>query len=111
MASASLPWRRQKELREGQIVPPVYAQDSPRSHVLAFSGGSPWLQAALGCLSRTPLLHSALSLHAPEPEGGLGIPSAFPLAGPRPHLALLSLHALASWAQLSLLRPSLDTER
>ena len=36
---------------------------------------------------------------------------AFVLARPRPHLALLSLHALSSRAQLSLLWPSLDTER
>lgn len=49
--------------------------------------------------------------HAPEPEGGLGTPSAFALAGPRPQPPLLSPHARWSWAQLVVLRPSLDTER
>lgn len=97
-------------LEKRKLFPCVCGQDSPLSLVPAFRGGRPWPQAALGCLYRMSLSHSVFSLNAPEPEGGLGIPSAFFLAGPRPHFALLNFHLLLRWAQLSLLWPNLDME-
>lgn len=97
----------------GRMFPPGCGQDSPPSPLLRPSEET-------GPGRKLPLLsfqNGPASFHAPpwppsalEPEGGLGISSAFALAGPRPHRASLSLGALLTWAQLSLLRPSLDTE-
>lgn len=81
----------------GRLFPPWCGQDQLSPDAVAFGGDRSWPQAALGCLSRKTLRHSTLSISppcGPEPEGGLGIPPAFAPAGPRAHLALLSLPAL-----------------
>ena len=98
--------------RADRTTPPAWGQDSPPHTIplslLALRGRRPWPLAALDCLSRKALPHPAHPLRpcAPAPEG-LHLPAGAPRASPR----FANLHALSSWAQLSLLWPSLDTER
>lgn len=93
--------------REGQTDPP--SSVGGRTPLPAPLPVLFWPLEDAGGPGRTQALPQPLG--APAPEGGPGTASAFVLARPGPHLALLSLHALSSRAQLSLLWPSLDTER